>query len=152
MNLTSLSENHNIEKRIAITPEIAKKYISLGFNLTLQNNYGTHLGFSDEDYKNLGVKLLDNEEEIIKNSQIIIQLGLPDKEKLSKFVENQILIGSLNAFLNKDKLDTLKSKKVNFFQLRLKNETDKNLIIVEVQTGSYLGEDDIIRIEDDFKR
>ena len=32
------------------------------------------------------------------------------------------------------------------------NETDKNLIIVEVQTGSYLGEDDIIRIEDDFKR
>ena len=35
---------------------------------------------------------------------------------------------------------------------RLENETDKNLIIVEVQTGSYLGEDDIIRIEDDFKR
>ena len=55
MNLASISENHNIEKRIAITPEIAKKYISLGFNLTLSNNYGTHLGFSDEDYKNLGV-------------------------------------------------------------------------------------------------
>ena len=67
MNLASISENHNIEKRIAITPEIAKKYISLGFNLTLQNNYGTHLGFGDEDYKNLGVKFLDNEEEIIKS-------------------------------------------------------------------------------------
>ena len=36
MNLASISENHNIEKRIAITPEIAKKYITLGFNLTLQ--------------------------------------------------------------------------------------------------------------------
>ena len=34
MNLASISENHNIEKRIAITPEIAKKYISLGFNLS----------------------------------------------------------------------------------------------------------------------
>ena len=83
MNLASISENHNIEKRIAITPEIAKKYISLGFNLTLPNNYGTHLGFDDENYKNLGVNFIDNENEIIKNSEIIIQLGLPDDEKLS---------------------------------------------------------------------
>ena len=62
MNLASITENHNIEKRIAITPEIAKKYISLGFNLTLPNNYGTHLGFGDENYKNLGVNFLDNED------------------------------------------------------------------------------------------
>ena len=66
MNLSSISENHNIEKRIAITPEIAKKYISLGFNLTLPINYGAHLGFDDENYKNLGVKFIDNENEIIK--------------------------------------------------------------------------------------
>ena len=80
MNLTSISENRDIERRIAITPEIAKKYISLGFNLTLPINYGTHLGFNDEDYKNLGVNFLENEEEIIKNSEIIIQLGLPDEK------------------------------------------------------------------------
>ena len=59
-----------------------KNIYSLGFNLTLPNNYGTHLGFSDEDYKNLGVNFLDNEDEIIKNSEIIIQLGLPDEEKV----------------------------------------------------------------------
>ncbi len=35
---------------------------------------------------------------------------------------------------------------------RLENTEDHNLTIIEVQTGSYLGEDDIIRIEDDFKR
>ena len=119
MNLASISENNNIEKRIAITPEIAKKYISLGFNLSLPNNYGTHLGFKDEDYKNLGVNLLDNEEEIIKSSEIIIQLGLPDEKKLSLFKENQTLIGSLNAFLNKVKLDNLKSRKINCFSLEL---------------------------------
>ena len=119
MNLTSFSENHNIEKRIAITPEIAKKYISLGFNLTLPNNYGTHLGFADKDYKNLGVNFLDNEEEIIKNSEIVIQLGLPVDEKLSLFKENQTLIGSLNAFVNKEKLEHLKSKKINCFSLEL---------------------------------
>ena len=119
MNLASISENNNIEKRIAITPEIAKKYISLGFNLTLPNNYGIHLGFRDETYKNLGVNFLDNEEEIIKNSDILVQLGLPKEENLSLFKENQTLIGSLNAFLNNEKLENLKSKKINCFSLEL---------------------------------
>ena len=119
MNLASIIENRDTENRIAITPEIAKKYISLGFNLSLPNNYGTHLGFNDEDYKHLGVNFLDNEEEIVKNSDIIIQLGLPVEKKLSFFKENQTLIGSLNAFVNKEKLENLKSKKINCFSLEL---------------------------------
>ena len=60
MNLASISENINFEKRIAITPEIAKKYISLGFNLSLPNDYGVHLGFKDNEYKDLGVNIVDD--------------------------------------------------------------------------------------------
>ena len=115
MNLASILENRDIEKRIAITPEIAKKYISLGFNLSLPKNYGAHLGFSDEDYKTLGVNFLDDEKEIIQNSDIIVQLGLPAEEKLSLFKENQTLIGSLNAHLNKEKLEKLNLIKTNCF-------------------------------------
>ena len=35
---------------------------------------------------------------------------------------------------------------------RLSNETNSKLIIIEIQFGEYLGEDDIIRYEDDFNR
>ena len=119
MNIVSILENQDIEKRIAITPEIAKKYINLGFNLSLPKNYGVHLGFSDEEYKNLGVNLLDDEKELIKNSEIIIQLGLPNEDKLLLLTENQTLIGSLNALLNKEKLEKLKLKKISCFSLEL---------------------------------
>jgi len=119
MNLASISENRNNEKRIAVTPEIAKKYIDLGLNLYLPNNYGSHLGFSDDDYRNLGVNFFENEEELIKNSEIIIQIGLPNDNKLSLLKENQTLIGSLNAFLNKQKIEILKLKKINCFSLEL---------------------------------
>ncbi len=91
----------------------------MGFNISLPKNYGAHLGFSDQDYKNFGVSLADNDEEIIKNSDIIIQLGLLEEEKLSLLRENQTLIGSLNAFFNKEKLEHLKSKKINCFSLEL---------------------------------
>ena len=35
---------------------------------------------------------------------------------------------------------------------RLENYGDEPLEIIEIQTGEYLGEDDIIRFEDDFNR
>ena len=35
---------------------------------------------------------------------------------------------------------------------RVENKFDKNLIFIETQTGTYFGEDDIIRLEDDFDR
>ena len=119
MNLGSILENKSFEKRLALTPEIAKKYISLGFKVSLPNGYGVHLGFNDEDYKSLGVQFLNNEKEIIKNTEIMIQLGLPEDEKLSMLKENQTLVGSLNAFANRAKLDNLKKKKINCFSLEL---------------------------------
>ena len=115
MNLGSISENLDVEKRIAISPEMAKKYISLGFNLSLSKNYASHLGFTDVDYTNLGANLCDNDEDVIQNSMIITQLGLPNEKNLSLFKENQTLIGSLNSFLNKDKLEKLKLRKSKLF-------------------------------------
>ncbi len=35
---------------------------------------------------------------------------------------------------------------------RVENPGDEDLIFIEVQRGSYLGEDDIVRLEDDFGR
>jgi mannose-1-phosphate guanylyltransferase len=35
---------------------------------------------------------------------------------------------------------------------RLENPGKIDVVLIEVQVGSYLGEDDIVRIEDDFKR
>lgn len=35
---------------------------------------------------------------------------------------------------------------------RIENDNQEIIIMIEVQTGSYFGEDDIIRIEDDYNR
>ena len=35
---------------------------------------------------------------------------------------------------------------------RVENQKDLLLVFIEIQTGSYFGEDDIIRIEDDYNR
>ena len=119
MKIVSFSENKNIEKRIAITPEVSKKYKSLGFEVALPRGYGLHLGFDDDQYKTNGVSFVENDKDLLVNSDVIVQLGLPSDENLSQLKENQNLIGVLNPFLNKDKLETLSKKKINNFSLEL---------------------------------
>ncbi len=119
MKIASILENQKIEKRIAITPEIAKKYISLGFEVSLSENYGSHLGIEDEQYKDLGAKTLNNEKEILINADIIVQLGLLSEDKNSLLKENQTFIGVLNPYDNKDKIEYLVKKKINTFSLEL---------------------------------
>ena len=62
MIISSTSENKEIEKRVAITPEITKKYINLGFQIQLIKNYGKHIGFEDSHFKDAGAKIINDEE------------------------------------------------------------------------------------------
>ena len=119
MKIASVLENQKIEKRVAITPEIAKKYISLGLEVLLPENYGSHLGFNDEEYKELGVSISKDETEIISSADIIVQLGLLDDGKNSLLKENQTFIGVLNPYENKEKINDLVKKKINTFSLEL---------------------------------
>ena len=98
MRIVSVSENQTIEKRIAITPEIAKKYISIGFEVGLSKNYGSHLGIKDDVYKELGVSIFNDEKEIITNADIVVQLALYNDDKNSFLKENQTFVGVLNPY------------------------------------------------------
>ncbi len=119
MIIASVSENLKVEKRIAITPEIAKKYVDLGFHVSLSENYGDHLGFKDNEYSKFGVKISKNEKEIIENANIIIQMRLLDEDKISLLKENQTLIGVFNPYINKDIISDIIKKKINILSLEL---------------------------------
>ena len=102
MKIGSIRENLSLEKRVALTPEIAKKFISEGFEINLQKNYASHLGFDDKEYESLDVNFYENDEEVLKNSDILTQLNLPKKDLTEKLTEKKILIGVLNPFKNKN--------------------------------------------------
>ena len=81
MRIGSISENKETEKRIALTPEIVKKYTSLGFEVCLSEKYGSHLGINDKQYTENGAKIFKDEIEILNSSDIIVQLGMLSDDK-----------------------------------------------------------------------
>ena len=119
MRIASTLENQKLEKRVAITPEIAKKYISLGIDVSLSENYASHLGINDEEYKELGVSILKDDKEIINSADIVVQLGLFNDNKNSLLKKDQIFIGILNPYDNKNKINDLVKKNIKTFSLEL---------------------------------
>ena len=119
MKVGSISENQSLEKRIAVTPEIVKKYLSLGFEIFLIKDYGLHLGINDKEYLDVGAKISNDEKEILINSDIIIQLGMLSDEKSLLIKENKNLIGVFNPYENKSRIENLSKKKVNVFSLEM---------------------------------
>ena len=105
MIIASVLENQNTEKRIAITPEIAKKYITLGLEVSLTENYAVHLGIDNNEYLDLGVTISKDEKEIINSADIIVQLGLLAEDRNSLIKDNKTLrsvsnpISSLNLLI-----------------------------------------------------
>ncbi|WP_294951743.1 mannose-1-phosphate guanylyltransferase/mannose-6-phosphate isomerase [Sulfurovum sp.] len=71
-----------------------------------------------------------NEHWIVVRGEATVQVG----DTLKTIYENE------STYIEKEKLH------------RLSNKTDEPIVLIEAQVGSYTGEDDIIRIEDDYRR
>ena len=118
MIIGSITENLKFEKRVAITPDIIKKYKSIGLEVFINKDYALHLGINDKEYEKEGAKI-KNVEEVISSSNAILQMNIPNDENLNKLNKNQFLIGVLNPYLNEKKLKDLTSKSINCFSLEL---------------------------------
>ena len=119
MIIGSIPEDINIDKRVAVTPEILKKYKSLGLEVYLTKNYATHLGILDKEYEEEGATLFENEDDVLSKSDAILQMSILNDANLKKLRSNQILIGVLNPYLNEKKLKNLREQNINCFSLEL---------------------------------
>ncbi len=119
MIIGSVSENKIREKRVSITPDIVKKYIALGFEVQLTKGYAEHLGISDTSYNEMGAKVLQDENEVFKNSNIILQVDLFEENKFSLIKKDTTIVGSFNVNQNKNKIERISENNVNVFSLEM---------------------------------
>ena len=119
MKIGSIKENLEIEQRVAITPDIIKKYKSLDLNIVLPKGYGEHLGITDQEFTNEGAEILDNDEKVLSVADVVLQMNLIDEKNFEKLKHDQTLIGVLNPYSNNKKIKKLLEKKINCFSLEL---------------------------------
>jgi len=77
-------------------------------------------------------------------------------QKHKKRAEHWVIVKGIALITCREKVFQLKENQSTYIPKgeihRLENRETSPLEIIEIQTGSYLGEDDIIRLEDDYER
>ena len=119
MIIGSICENKDTEKRISVTPENVKKFISNGFRVYLEKNYANHLDIEDEKFIENGAEFFEDKQKIIKDSDILLQLNLPNEKDLNHLTANKNLIGVFDPINNKDLISKISKKNINIFSLEL---------------------------------
>ena len=119
MIIGSVCENKSTEKRISVTPENVKKFVSNVFKVYLEKNYGNHLDINDEKFSENGAEFFSDKKKIIEESDILLQLNLPDEKDLEILTPNKNLIGVFDPTKNQDRISKLSSNNINVFSLEL---------------------------------
>ena len=119
MIVGSIKEDLSLEKRVSITPETAKNIINLGLKICIENEYATHLGIKDSEYKDIGVEIKNSSNEIFNISKLLLKVNCPSIEEISNLKDKTILIGMLNPSKNQSKFKEILKKDVNIFSLEL---------------------------------
>ncbi len=74
----------------------------------------------------------------------------------NKRSEHWVVVSGEAQVINDDKIFSLKPNESTYIEIgsvhRLENTGEQRLVLIEVQCGEYLGEDDIVRIDDSYGR
>ncbi len=96
MNLFVVAEE--FDNRVAVTPDIAKKFVDLGHEMFIEAGAGAKAGFPDTEYERVGATISNCSDEL-KFSDVIFSVNFP-KTKVEKQVKpGAILITSQGADL-----------------------------------------------------
>ena len=101
------------EHRIGLTPDSVKILTNKGHEVLVQNNGGFEAGFTNEDYKKSGAKIIEKAEDIFKSAEIIVKVKEPQMNEVKMIRENQIIYTYLHLAAAKELTEGLvKSKAV----------------------------------------
>jgi len=79
------------EHRIGLTPESVKILTVKGHKVLVQENGGYEAGFTDENYKDSGAKIIKKAEDIFSKAEIIVKVKEPQMNEVKMIRENQII-------------------------------------------------------------
>ena len=101
------------ERRVALSPGSVAGAIQLGFTVYLQTSAGDAAGFSDDDYREHGAKIVETAERLYQTSEIIIKIRAPFRaeargtDEFSLLGSDKILISLIAPGQNPDLLESL---------------------------------------------
>ncbi|MGK2909472.1 MAG: NAD(P) transhydrogenase subunit alpha [Sphingobium sp.] len=104
MKIVIVKEQAAGERRVAGTPETAKKFIALGAEVTVESGAGTTASISDEAYAAAGATVSDRAT-AVAGADIVLGVQAPSAETISGAKPGAWVAASFNPFVERARVD-----------------------------------------------
>ena len=106
------------ETRVSLTLESAKKFLDKGLNISIEKSFAEHLGSSDKEFEDLGVKTL-NRDEGFASAEIVCSVRNLTENELDKINESTLLVSFLDPFNEKSLVKKIREKNISAISMEL---------------------------------
>lgn len=88
------------ETRVAVTPETAKKFVSLGYQVLIENGAGLAASYPDSQYTAAGASIASQAAEALKNADIVLKVTAPTAEETKSMKSGAIVLAAFAPHAN----------------------------------------------------
>jgi NAD(P) transhydrogenase subunit alpha len=104
VRLAVLKEQAEGERRVAATPETAKKFIALGAEVAVESEAGLSASISDEDYRSAGASI-GSRAVVLQGADAVLGVQGPDPVSLQGVKPGALIVAALNPFGARERVD-----------------------------------------------
>jgi NAD(P) transhydrogenase subunit alpha len=104
VKLAILRETEAGERRVAATPEMAKKYIALGAEVAVEEGAGISASIADEDYRAAGAEV-GPRASVLEGADAVLGVQGPDAGALAGAKPGALVVAMFDPFRRRDRVD-----------------------------------------------
>ncbi|CAB9495830.1 MULTISPECIES: NAD(P) transhydrogenase subunit alpha [Alteromonas] len=101
---------NNVEKRCAATPSSAQRLVKKGATLLLETGAGKGAGYSDKEYQDAGVTIINDVDEALSTADMLVAVNKPTDAQLALMKKGAIVVGHLDPFFQQPLIESIASK------------------------------------------
>ena len=117
MKIAVPKETRVHETRIAAVPETVKKFIKLGFEVSVQAGAGAAADIPDAEFEKAGAKIVSGPKAILKGADVVLKILRPTVEELSGYEKGQKLFCSMAPYNEPEVMQACAEKGVDAFAM-----------------------------------
>lgn len=101
---------NNVEKRCAATPSSAQRLVKKGAILLLEKGAGVLSGYSDKEYEDAGVTIIDDVDGVLSTVDMLVAVNKPSDAQLALMKKGAIVVGHLDPFFQQPLVESIAEK------------------------------------------
>ncbi len=110
------------ERRVALTPDVAKKLKGRGADLLMESGAGVSASFPDVAYKEVATA---DARGVLSASDVLLKVQPPSLDEIATLKEGAVIIGYMSPHLSPERTKALRDRKITSFAMELLPRTTR---------------------------